>query len=95
MFTAKKRVFIDKPLTASYADARAIAKLSRESGVPFFSASSLRFDDDLQALSNRDQHGGLNGAFTFGPENLEPHHPDLFWYGIHAVEMHYTLLGPG
>lgn len=95
VFTAKKRVFIDKPLTASYADARAIAKLSRESGVPFFSASSLRFDDDLQALRNSDQHGGLNGAFTFGPENLEPHHPDLFWYGIHAVEMLYTLLGPG
>ena len=92
---AKKRVFIDKPLTASYADAREIARLSRASGVPFFSASSLRFDDDLQALRNSDQHGGINGAFTFGPEHLEPHHPDLFWYGIHAVEMLYTLLGPG
>jgi hypothetical protein len=95
VFQAKKRVFVDKPFTASYADAREIARLSRESGVPFFSSSSLRFDADIQAIRNSDTHGGIQGAFTFGPENLEPHHPDLFWYGIHAVEMLYTLLGPG
>jgi hypothetical protein len=95
VFKAKKRVFVDKPFTASYADAREIVRLSRESGVPFFSSSSLRFVADVQTLKNSDKHGGLAGAFTFGPENLEPHHPDLFWYGIHAVEMLYTLLGPG
>lgn len=95
VFIAKKRVFIDKPFTASYADAREIVRLSRESGVPFFSSSSLRFLADVQALRKSDKHGGIAGAFTFGPENLEPHHPDLFWYGIHAVEMLYTLLGPG
>ena len=95
VFKAKKRVFIDKPFTASYADAREIVKLSRESGVPFFSSSSLRFNAEVQALRNNAAHGGLLGASTFGPENLEPHHPDLFWYGIHAVEMLYTLLGPG
>jgi Oxidoreductase family, NAD-binding Rossmann fold len=95
VFKAKKRVFIDKPFTASYADAREIVRLSREAGVPFFSSSSLRFVADVQAMKNSSKHGGLTGAFTFGPENLEPHHPDLFWYGIHAVEMLYTLLGPG
>ena len=95
VFKAKRRVFIDKPFTASYADAREIARLSRESGVPFFSSSSLRFATDIQAMRHSDTHGGIQGAFTFGPENLEPHHPDLFWYGIHAVEMLYTLLGPG
>ena len=95
VFKAKKRVFIDKPFTASYADAREIVRLSRDSGVPFFSSSSLRFLADVQAIKKSDKHGGIAGAFTFGPENLEPHHPDLFWYGIHAVEMLYTLLGPG
>ncbi len=95
VFKAKKRVFIDKPFAASYADAREIVRLSRESGVPVFSSSSLRYAADLQAIRTSDKHGGIRGAFTFGPENLEPHHPDLFWYGIHAVEMLYTLLGPG
>ncbi len=95
VFKAKKRVFVDKPFTASYTDAREIVRLSRESGVPFFSSSSLRFADDIQAIRSSDKHGGIQGAFTFGPENLEPHHSDLFWYGIHAVEMLYTLLGSG
>ena len=95
VFKAKKRVFIDKPFTASYAEAREIVGLSRASGVPFFSSSSLRFLADVQAIGHSDKHGGIAGAFTFGPENLEPHHPDLFWYGIHTVEMLYTLLGPG
>ena len=92
---AKKRVFVDKPFAASYADAREIVRLSRESGVSVFSSSSLRYAADIQAIRGSEKHGGIRGAFTFGPENLEPHHPDLFWYGIHAVEMLYTLLGPG
>jgi hypothetical protein len=95
VFAAKKRVFIDKPFTASYADAREIIRLSRESGTPFFSSSSLRFADDLQAMKRDEKLGAMLGAFTFGPAPTEPHHPDLFWYGIHAVEMLYTLMGPG
>ncbi|HEX6464679.1 MAG TPA: Gfo/Idh/MocA family oxidoreductase [Vicinamibacterales bacterium] len=95
VFKAKKPVFIDKPLAVSYADAREIARLSREAGVPFFSSSSLRFVSDVQAIRTSAAHGGITGAFTFGPEHLEPHHPDLFWYGVHAVEMLYALLGPG
>ena len=95
VFAAKKRVFIDKPFAASYADAREIVRLSRESGTPFFSSSSLRFADDLQAMKRDEKLGALLGAFTYGPAPTEPHHPDLFWYGIHAVEMLYTLMGPG
>src|SRR5918996_2121124 len=71
VFKAKKRVFVDKPFTASYADASEIVRLSRESGTPFFSSSSLRFVPDVQAIKNSDTHGGIHGAFTFGPETLE------------------------
>ena len=42
---AGKRVFIDKPLAASLDDARAIVALSKETGTPFFSASSYRFHE--------------------------------------------------
>src|SRR5262245_29660159 len=95
VFAAKKRVFIDKPFAASYADAREIVRLSRESGTPFFSSSSLRFANDLQAMKRDEKIGAMLGAFTYGPAPTESHHPDLFWYGIHAVEMLYTLMGPG
>ena len=68
VFKAKKRVFIDKPFTASYADAREIVRLSRESGVAFFSSSSLRFVADVQALKNSDKHGGSWARSRSGPK---------------------------
>ncbi len=27
--------------------------------------------------------------------SIEPHHPDLFWYGIHGCEILFTIMGPG
>lgn len=93
VFAAKKRVFIDKPFTASYADAREIVRLSRETGTPFFSSSSLRFVADVQNLKANEKLGEMTGAFAFSPAPTEPHHPDLFWYGIHGVEILYTLMG--
>ncbi|MGE0882482.1 MAG: Gfo/Idh/MocA family protein [Blastocatellales bacterium] len=95
VFKAKKRVFIDKPFAGNYADAKEIVRLSRESGTPFFSTSSLRYANDVVAMKNDPKLGGITGAFAFSPSPTEPHHPDLFWYGIHGVEMLYTLMGAG
>lgn len=92
---AKKRVFIDKPFAASYADAKEIVRLSRESGTPFFSSSSLRYAADIVALKNKSELGGIVGAMAFSPSPTESHHPDLFWYGIHGVETLFTLMGTG
>ncbi len=92
---AKKRVFIDKPFAASYADAKEIVRLSRESNTPFFSSSSLRYAADIVALKNKAELGGIVGAMSFGPSPTEAHHPDLFWYGIHGVETLFTLMGAG
>jgi hypothetical protein len=39
--------------------------------------------------------GEIKGAISYGPASLEPHHPDLFWYGIHATEALYTIMGTG
>ena len=95
VLAAKKRVFIDKPFAASYRDAAEIARLAKASGTPFFSSSSLRFVTELQDLRRSEKLGQLLGAFVFSPSPTEPHHPDLFWYGIHGVEMLFTLMGPG
>jgi Oxidoreductase family, NAD-binding Rossmann fold len=92
---AKKPVFIDKPFAGSLRDAKEIVRLAREAGVPFFSSSSLRFVPDVQGLKANPALGDLIGAIAYSPSSLEPHHPDLFWYGIHGVEMLFTLMGTG
>jgi predicted dehydrogenase len=95
VFAARKRVFIDKPLAGSFKDGREIVRLSRESGTPFFSASSLRFQPELQAIRRSPELGDVLGASAHGPCPIHSYVPDLFWYGIHTVEMLYTLMGPG
>ena len=95
VLAAHKLVFIDKPLAASYRDAKEIARLAQEAGVPWFSSSSLRFWEETERLKDPAGAGAILGYSVFGPAPIEPHHPDLMWYGIHAVEMLYTLMGPG
>jgi hypothetical protein len=94
VFKARKPLFIDKPLAGSLKDAIAIYKLANESGVPCFSTSSLRYYPGLVELKAAN-YGELKGAFSTGPCSLEPHHPDLYWYGIHATEALYTIMGTG
>jgi len=95
VFAAGKPVFIDKPLGASYRDAKEIARLASQAGVPWFSSSSLRFWGETQRLRNPEGLGRILGYSVYGPSPTEPHHPDLMWYCIHAVEMLYTLMGTG
>src|SRR5437879_9026920 len=96
VWAAKKPVFIDKPLAASYKDATEIARLAKQTGVPWFSSSSMRFWKETQRLkSPADVVGHIVGYSVYGPSPTEPHHPDLMWYGIHGVEMLFTLMGRG
>lgn len=93
VFKAKKPLFIDKPIAGSLRDTLEIFRLAKESGTPCFSSSSLR--QNTRAALQPDAHGDVLGAFTFGPASLEPHHPDMFWYGIHAIEALFTVMGTG
>ena len=89
---ARKPLFIDKPLASTLEDAREIARLAKEAGVPWFSTSSLRYSPVVAALKSP----ANTGVMTWGPGPLEEHHKlDLSWYGIHAVEMLYAIMGTG
>ncbi|ERJ59674.1 Gfo/Idh/MocA family protein [Sphingobacterium paucimobilis] len=94
VFKAKKPVFIDKPIAASYKDAQEIMRLSKEHNVPFFSSSSLRYITGMKDIIEG-KYGKVLGADVYSPAALEPSHPDFFWYGIHAVEMLITAMGVG
>lgn len=90
---AGKPLFVDKPLEASLTQAIMLVEAARRHEVPVFSASSLRFLSTAQELRHSDRR--VVGADAYSPALLEPHHPDLFWYGIHGVEILYTVMGPG
>lgn len=91
--------FVDKPFTCSTADAKRIAALAAKKGVPVFSSSSLRYGTELVGFLADPKHGKVVGALAYGPAPLfekdRTLNPGLYHYGIHAVEVLYTLMGPG
>jgi hypothetical protein len=91
VFKAGKRMFIDKPMTASLKDAIAIFEASEKFKIPVFSSSSLRYITGIDKIDKKT----VVGASAFSPAELEPTHPDLFWYGIHGVETLFTVMGTG
>src|SRR5437764_806702 len=87
--------YIDKPFTCSVADARKIVELAAKKKLPLFSSSSLRFAPELVEYMKDDKHGKVLGAISYGPAPLSGHsdrNQGLFHYGIHAVEVLYTLM---
>ena len=94
VFEAGLPVFIDKPFAASLEDARKLASAADRYKTPMFSASSLRFLTDAQAVRDGSL-GRVNSVEAYSPAHIEEHHPDLFWYGVHGVEILFTLLGRG
>ena len=94
VIAAKKILFLDKPVGGSLKDAIEIYRLAKEAGVPVFSSSSLRFAKSTQAVRNG-SIGKLSHAQTTSPASLEPHHPDLYWYGVHGCEALFTVMGSG
>ena len=92
IIAARKPVFIDKPLAATLEDAREIARLAKEAGVPWFSTSSLRWSEIVTTLKASD----ATAVTTWGPGPFEEHHYlELGWYAIHPIEMLFALMGTG
>jgi hypothetical protein len=88
--------FVDKPFACSLTDAKSLAELAAKKRLPLFSSSALRYAPELVEYKKASaKHGKLSGCVTYGPASLHERNPGLFHYGIHAVEMLYTLMGPG
>ena len=89
-------LFIDKPFAATTAQARAIADAAAGHGTPIFSASSLRYTETvMEAQASLAEDGGALGAYVHSPGSEHYANPGLLNYGIHGVEVLYTLMGPG
>jgi predicted dehydrogenase len=92
---AGKPLFIDKPVAGNLADVIRIFEATKKYKVPLFSSSSLRYLSGAQEIRHQDSMGEITGAETYSPEHWEPSHTDLYWYGIHGVEILYTIMGQG
>jgi predicted dehydrogenase len=95
VIAAKKPLFIDKPMAGNLADVIEIFQLANENNVPCWSSSSLRYAPAIVELKEKNTVGQVLGCDVFSPCSLEEHHPDLYWYGVHGVEMLFTVMGTG
>ncbi len=92
---AGKPVYVGRPLAASLADAVEIFRLAKAHKTPLFSCSQHRFSPGFLGMRNHPEVGDVLGADVYGGCPREPHHPDLFWHGVHGVETLYAIMGPG
>jgi hypothetical protein len=89
-----KPVFMDKPVAASLKDAVEIYQLAGAAQVPVFSASAVRWYPGVLEVANAEPTPARS-AISYGPAHILPHHPDLFFYGIHPTEALFTVMGSG
>ncbi len=82
-------VFIDKPLAMTAREAAAVLEFAAKHGAKVMSASSLRYVPDIQQLKSEVADLSPVPIATTICGN------ELIYYGIHALEMAYEVLGAG
>ncbi len=83
-FLTGKPTFLDKTFTDSYASALEICEASKKTGTPFFSASPLRYADELNAYM-----GTAKSILVMGSG------VDLKDYAVHYLEIIMATMGVG
>jgi len=95
VIAAKKPVYVDKPMAGCLEDVIEIFRLANEAKVPCWSSSSLRFAPGIIDVRKNNEFGEILGCEAYSPCKTEEHHPDLYWYGVHGVEILFTIMGTG
>lgn len=88
--------FVDKPFTCSVADADALVQLAEDKQTLLFSSSALPFAEEMEQFRDKAKLlGPIHGVVAYGPAHRAPGNPGLFHYGIHAVSILQSIMGPG
>ena len=88
-----KPVFIDKPLTCCYDEAKEIFELAAAKNIPVMTSSSLRYA--LGIANALEAEEKVQACHAFGPMSILEDYRDYFWYGIHSTEILFTMMGSG
>lgn len=84
--------FIDKPLAPVLKEAEDLVSTARKYKTPLMSCSALRFAKETENFrAGKDNIGRILTGFAVGREWSG----NLIYYGIHALELLYSLVGPG
>ncbi|MFF0344634.1 Gfo/Idh/MocA family protein [Kribbella sp. NPDC004875] len=86
-------VWVDKPLAAGTADARAILEAAQRSGTAVTSYSAVRWVADADAVASADV-GEIQTVTVTGPADPDSEYSGIFFYGIHAADLAQRL-APG
>ncbi len=95
VIAAGKPLFIDKPMAASLADVIEIFRLAKEHNVPCWFSSSARYGEGIAGARDNEELGEVVGCDVFDSSGSAGRHPDLYLYGIHAVEPLFAVMGTG
>ena len=89
--------YVDKPFACSLADAKAMVEAGEREAHPadVELEPAIRPRGRRRAGTAKGPLGAIVGVSTYGPSPTHPRNPGLFHYGIHPVEMLFTLMGPG
>lgn len=91
-----KTLFIDKPIAATLHDVLTIYQLAEKYNVPIYSSSALRFSPKNQELrAGVGTEGKVIGADCYSICKNEANHAGFYWYGIHGVEILFTIMKQG
>jgi predicted dehydrogenase len=92
---AGKRLYIGRPLAASWPDAVAILRVAEQTGTPCWTSSQHRFSPGFIGMRNHPEVGRVLGCDVYGGCPTEPHHAELYWHALHGIETLFTIMGPG
>jgi predicted dehydrogenase len=101
---ARKPLLIEKPLATTATDARSMAALAREAGVPLMTAQTLRFDHTIQHMKALRPSIGysqqLELVFHIEMRKTAPDHVDgygrrgaMLEIGVHMLDLVRYLIG--
>ena len=88
-----KPVFLDKPFAATLAETNEILRIAAANKVRFFTASSLRYDADVEHAAAA--FPSPEFTHVWGPLGKAAAGSSVVWYGVHSFEMLEKLMGPG
>ena len=94
VFRSGKPVFIDKPLSNTFAGALRIVEAAKACGAKFFTTSSNRFQPN-PARARAGEFGPIASVVLHAPYRPMEKHGRYTWYAIHGFEILETAMGPG